>query len=115
MIGERGPKGTRHLPEYCGGCYRGRIDTCCWLCVVRIIVSHLFGFLRIRTKRAIESHRLIGERVEIPVIRRADGDERVEHLTGEITDVFDLDDEPNVFAVRLENGERLALSVEHVT
>lgn len=41
-----------------------------------------------------------------------DDGESVEHLPGEIVDVFD--DEPSVFAVRLENGTRLAFSIEHL-
>lgn len=115
MIGERGPKEKRHLPEYSGGCYRGRIDDCCWLCVSRVVADHLFGFLRIGTKHATaQTHELIGKHVEVPMIQHHGEEECVEHVSGEITDVFDLDEEPSVFAVRLENGERLALSVKHL-
>lgn len=114
MIGERGPENKLHLPAYSGGCYRGRIDDCCPLCVGRIVTSHLTGTLRIGTKHAAaETHELIGERVEIPVVS-GDNEGRVEHVAGEITEVFDLDDEPSVFSVELESGERLALSVKHL-
>jgi hypothetical protein len=115
MIGERGPEKKRHLPKYSGGCYRGRIDDCCWLCVSRVVTDHLLGFLRIGTKHATaQTHELIGNHVELPMVQREDGTECIEHVSGEITDVFDLDDEPSVFAVQLENGERLALSVKHL-
>lgn len=120
MIGERGPEKKRHLPEYTGGCYRDRIDDCCWLCTSRIVGDHLLGVLRIGTRHAAaQTHELVGEHVEIPVLQRdaddGDGDERVEHVSGEITDVFDFDDEPSVFTVQLENGEQLALSVKQLS
>lgn len=114
MIGERGPENKLHLPAYSGGCYRGRVEDCCLLCVGRVVTNHVSGTLRIGTKHAAEqTHDLIGERVEIPVIIEGEG-EGVEHVTGEITDVFDLGDEPSVFSVELESGERLALSVKHL-
>lgn len=114
MIGERGPEKKRHLPAYSGGCYRGRIDDCCWLCVSRVVVGHLFGSLRIGTRHAVRTHKLVGERVEIPVVQCDGEEECIERVSGEIVDVFDLADEPSVFAVQLENGERLALSVKHL-
>lgn len=115
MIGERGPEEKRHLPAYNGGCYRGRIDDCCWLCTGRIIVGHLRGFLRIGTRHAAtQTHELIGKDVEIPIVHRNGEEAHVEHVTGRITEVFDLGDEPDVFAVQLENGDRFALSVKHL-
>lgn len=111
MLGERGPKKKRHLPTYSGGCYRNRIGDCCWLCMSRIAGTQLRDLFRTGGERAaVRTHELIGEDVEVPVV--GDDGESVEHLPGEIVDVFD--DEPSVFAVRLENGTRLAFSIEHL-
>lgn len=113
MIGERGPEDELHLPAYRGGCYYGRLDDCCLLCVGRIVVSHLAGVTRIGTRNAaVQTHELIGERVEIP-ISTGNEDGHVERVSGEIIDVFDLGDEPSVLSVELDSGERLALSVKH--
>lgn len=83
------------------------------MCVSRVVV-HLFGFLRIGTRHAVQTHELAGERVEIPVVQCDGEEECIERVFGEIVDVFDLADEPSVFAVQLETGERLALSVKHI-
>ncbi|WP_122087911.1 hypothetical protein [Halalkalicoccus subterraneus] len=114
MIGERGPEDKLHLPAYRGGCYYGRVDDCCLLCVGRVVMSHSAGVFRIGTKNAAaQTHELIGERVEIP-ISTGHEDGGVERVSGEITDVFDLGDEPSVLSVELDTGERLALSIKHL-
>lgn len=35
--GEEGPDGRNHYPSYDAGCYRGRPESCCAYCYVRLV------------------------------------------------------------------------------
>lgn len=109
MVGERGPAGKRHVPEYRSGCYRKRIVECCWLCMGRLLATQTLGSAEYSIKRTAEEHDLIGTEVVLPTLPVAE-DEPPEHRTGEVVEVYELTDHPTLFGIRLETGEKLVLS-----
>lgn len=110
MISQRGPDGKRHLPEHRPGCYYGRMEDCCALCAWRLVMGAL---PRIGPDR---SHRgePVGTQVVVPTLRgRADRD-AVDLVSGEVTEVHEAERSRDSFAVRLDDGETLAITVERV-
>lgn len=111
MVGEGGPDGKRHVPAYRTGCYHGRIERCCWLCVGRILGARLHELLLRRPKPTPELHALVGTEIVVPVLHRVVDRETVEYLTGRITAVTESDDRPISFGVRLEDGEEIVITI----
>lgn len=114
MIGQRGPNGERHVPEQRSGCYYGRMDDCCALCTWRLILAQLAVLLRIGTSRSPRDHGPAGTEVLVPTLREADDPDVVDHVSGEVTEIYDVERSRNAFAVRLDDGETLAVTIERV-
>lgn len=108
----RGPEGNRHVPEHRSGCYHGRLESCCVLCMIRILAARFAHLLRIG--RSASGHDPAGDRVTVPALHRADGSDAVDHVSGEVTSSSMSGREPDVVTVRLDDGTELALTVERV-
>lgn len=114
MIGERESDGTRHVPEHRPGCYYGRMEDCCPLCACRLVLASFVSLLRPSEARAGGHDGPVGSRVVVPTLGRADDGEAAEHVSGEVTAIHDEDGSRDEFAVRSDDGETLAVTVERV-
>lgn len=112
MTVERGPEGNRHVPEHRSGCYYGRMESCCVLCMVRILAARITQLLRVG--RSASGDDPVGDRITVPALHRADDSDAVDHGSGEIGDRPETEREPDVVTVRLDDGTELALTVERV-
>lgn len=91
MTIERGPEGKRHVPEHRSGCYYGRIESCCGLCALRMMVSTLrMGVARLaeplRGGRDAPGHDSVGNRSTGPALDRADDRDAADHVSEEAND-----------------------------
>lgn len=114
MIGERGPNGERHVPERRPGCYYGRMEDCCTLCTWRLVLARLAGLVRGGSDRSTGGHEPVGAQVVVPTLRGADDSATVDHVPGEVTEIHDGERSRDAFAVRSDEGETLAVTVERV-
>lgn len=114
----RGPGGKRHVPEHRSGCYYGRMESCCVLCTLRIVIGVLLGIARLanplRGGRDAPDHGPAGDRITVPALHRADDRDAVDRVSGEATASFDMEQEPDVVTVRLDDGTELAFTIERV-
>lgn len=91
MTIERGPGGKRHVPEHRSGCYYGRMESCCVLCALRMVVRILrIGIARfvkpLRRGRDAPGHDSVGDRITVPALHRADDRDPVDHVSEEADD-----------------------------
>lgn len=87
---ERGPQGKLHVPSYKDGCYYGRVEDSCWLCVIRVATGATTSPLRyrIRDAQSVPDHDLIGEKVTVP--RVDDHSNSLEQVAGTVVAVHTL-------------------------
>lgn len=102
---ERGPLGMVHVPSHRNGCYYHRVEDCCWVCYWRIV----WALSRSAREEAAEG--LVGRTIEVPSLHAIDDVESIEHVEGEITDVFTTTDAPQIVTVELETGDEITLGV----
>lgn len=114
MIGVRGPEGRRHVPEHRVGCYYGRMEDCCTLCTWRLVHAGLVGLVRIGTDRATRGREPVGSQVVVPTLRGADDPDAVDHVSGEVTEIHDGGRSRDAFAVRSDDGETFAVTIERI-
>ena len=112
MTFERGPEGNRHVPKHRPGCYYGRMESCCILCVVRMLFERFAHLLRI--ERSAPDRNSDGDRVTVPALHRAADSDAVDRVSGRVTGSTEMGSEPDVVTVRLDDGTELALTVERV-
>ncbi|MFC4987697.1 hypothetical protein [Saliphagus infecundisoli] len=43
---ERDDRGRLHVPRYRVGCYYGRMEDCCWACMLRLLLAVLLACSR---------------------------------------------------------------------
>jgi hypothetical protein len=114
MVSERASDGTRHVPERRPGCYYGRMEDCCTLCAWRLVLAPFVPSLRPGGTGTGEQDGPVGSRVVVPTLGRTDGGETAEHVSGEVTAIHDENGRRDEFAVRSDDGETLAVTVERV-
>lgn len=111
MTCQRGPDEKRHLPEHRPGCYYGRMEDCCTLCTWRLLLGAL---PRVGTDRSRRGREPVGTQVMVPTLRGREDCDGVDHVSGEVTEIHEAERSRDAFAVRLEDGETLAITVERV-
>lgn len=110
MIDQRGPDGKRHHPEHQPGCYYSRMEDCCTLCAWRLILDALS---RIGPDR-FHRDEPVGTEVIVPTLRGTEDRDAVDLVSGEVTEIHEAERSRDSFAVRLDDGETLAITVERV-
>lgn len=110
MALERGPEGKRHAPTYRDGCYYGRMGDCCWMCLLRKIISPATLPVRYRFRNAdtIPEHRLVDEEILVPNIDLSSESFSIEYTPGTVTEVYSYTgDDINIVTVNIEEEERM--------
>lgn len=113
---ERGPRENLHMPRFTKGCYRGRLEDCCWLCAVRIAVRSTATPIRysIRKERSVPEHDLVGEEVTVPYVDNQL--KSLEQTTGTVVAVHTLsDEEPDILTVETDHGKSLRIEIGALT